>query len=256
MVTTNGANSTAGHGDAPAPQAIRPQVFIVSDVRLLCEGLVLSLSQQPSLTVAGSAELARASACIAELRPDVVLLDVGSPGGLGMPVMLRQVMPELKVIAIAVADLEHEVFACAEAGVSGFVSRNGSIQDLVRAVHCAVREELVCSPRIAALLFNRVAGIGPKTLADRGHGTLTRREYEIVAFITEGLSNKAIARQLRIQSATVKNHIHSILGKLRVRRRGEVAARMRSAALPYRALPPAQDRRLPGSSASATAQPD
>jgi two-component system nitrate/nitrite response regulator NarL len=256
MVTTNVVKSTAGPGEAPAPQAIRPQVFIVSDVRLLCDGLVLSLSQQPSVTVVGSAELARASAGIAELRPDVVLLDVGSPGGLGMPVMLRQVLPDLKVVAIAVADVEQEVLACAEAGVSGFVSRNGSIQDLVRAVHCAVREELVCSPRIAALLFNRVAGIGPKALADRDHERLTRREYEIVAYITEGLSNKAIARQLRIQSATVKNHIHSILGKLRVRRRGEVAARMRSAALPYRELPPAQDRRLPGSPASAAAQPD
>lgn len=256
MVIANVAKSPAGPAEAPAPQAIRPRVFIASDVRLWCDGLVLSLSQQPSVTVVGSAELARASAGIAELRPDVVLLDVGAPGGLGIPVILRQVMPELKVIAIAVADVEQEVFACAEAGVSGFVSRNGSIQDLVTAVHCAVRDELVCSPRIAALLFNRVAAIGPKALADRDNGTLTRREYEIVAFITEGLSNKAIARQLRIQSATVKNHIHSILGKLRVRRRGEVAARMRSAALPYRALPPAQDRRLPGSSASAAAQPD
>jgi two-component system nitrate/nitrite response regulator NarL len=246
MLTTNVSKSTAGPGEAPAPQATRPQVFIVSDVRLLCDGLVLSLSQQPSMTVVGSAELARALACIAEVRPDVVLLDVGSPGWLGMPVMLRQVLPDLKVIAIAVADVEQEVLACAEAGVAGFVSRNGSIQDLVTAVHCAARNELVCSPRIAALLFNRIAA-SPKGLADRDNGTLTRREHEIVAFITEGLSNKAIARQLRIQNATVKNHIHSILGKLQVRSRGEVAARMRGIAFAYGALPPAQDRRLPGS---------
>jgi two-component system nitrate/nitrite response regulator NarL len=256
MVIANVAKSSADPTEALAPQAIRPKVFIVSDVRLLCDGLVLSLSQQPSVTVVGSAELARASAGIAELRPDVVLLDVGLPGGLGMPVMLRQVLPDLKVVAIAVADVAQEVLACAEAGVSGFVSRNGSVQDLVTAVHCAVREELVCSPRIAALLFKRVAGIGPKALVHRDNGTLTRREHEIVAFITEGLSNKAIARQLRIQNATVKNHIHSILGKLQARSRGEVAARMRGTAFPYGTLPPAQNRRLPGSSASAAAQPD
>jgi len=254
MINTNTVKPTAGPGEAPAPQAIRPQVFIVSDVRLLCDGLVLSLSRQPSVTVVGSAELAKASAGIAELRPDVVLLDVGSPGGLGMPVMLRQGLPDLKVVAIAVADVEHEVLACAEAGVSGFVSRNGSVQDLVTAVHCAVRNELVCSPRIAALLFNRIAAIGPKALPDRDNGTLTRREYEIVAFITEGLSNKAIARRLRIQLATVKNHIHSILGKLQVRSRGEVAARVRGTALPYGTLPPAPDRRLPGSPSGELAQ--
>jgi two-component system nitrate/nitrite response regulator NarL len=198
MVIANVAKSPAGPAESPAPQAIRPQVFIVSDVRLLCDGLVLSLSQQPSVTVVGSAELARASAGIAELRPDVLLLDVGSPGWARHAGHAASGSARLKVVAIAVADVEQEVLACAEAGVSGFVSRNGSIQDLVTAVHCAVRDELVCSPRIAALLFNRIAAIGPKGLADRDNGTLTLREHEIVAFITEGLSNKAIARQLRI----------------------------------------------------------
>ena len=255
MLIANVAKSPAGPAEAPA-QAIRPRVFIASDVRLLCDGLVLSLSQQPSVTAVGSAELARAPADIAELRPDVVLLDVGTPSGLGMPVILRQVLPDLKVIAIAVADIEQEVFACAEAGVSGFVSRNGSIQDLVTAVHCAVRNELACSPRIAALLFSRIAAIAPNRVADCDNGALTRREHEIVSLMTRGLANKEIARELRIQNATVKNHIHSILSKLQLRRRGEVAARMRGATLPYGALPPAQDRRLPGSSASAAAQPD
>ena len=234
MVIASLASSVSG--EAPALLAPRiPRVFIVSDVRLLCDGLTLSLAQQPSVIVAGSAERAAAPARVAELRPDVVLLDVCMPGGLELPVSLRQALPEVKIVAIAVADVEQDVFACAEAGVSGFVSRNGSIQDLVTAVHCAVRNELVCSPRIAALLFSR---IGAKRTSERQHDALTsreqdaltRREQEIVSLMTAGLSNKEIARQLRIQNATVKNHIHSILGKLQVRRRGEVAARMRGAA--------------------------
>lgn len=234
-----------------------PRVFVVSDVRLLCDGLTLSLSQQPSVTVVGSGELADAPARIAELRPDVVLLDVCMAGGLDLPVTLRQALPDVKVVAIAVADVEQDVFACAEAGVSGFVSRNGSIQDLVTAVHCAVRNELVCSPRIAALLFSRVAAIGtrrgsdqPAALTRREPDPLTRREHEIVSLMTAGLSNKEIARQLRIQSATVKNHIHSILGKLQVRRRGEVAARMRAAAPVHAAQPTTADRRAPPSQAA------
>jgi Bacterial regulatory proteins, luxR family len=74
--------------------------------------------------------------------------------------------------------------------------------------------------------------------------------------MTQGLSNKEIARQLRIQNATVKNHIHSILGKLHVRRRGEVAARMRGSALLCRGVPSPQDRDQLGSPHDAVARLD
>src|SRR5262245_9469090 len=213
-----------------------PTVFIVSDVRLLRDGLVLSLSRQPLLVVADSADLTISPTQIAAARPDVVLLDVATQGGLETLRVLRQAMPDLKIVAIAVSDIEQEVVACAEAGVSGFVSRDGSIQDLVTAVHCAMRNELVCSPRIAALLFRRVAAIGPERNHGPDNGALTRRENEIVSLMTQGLSNKEIARQLRIQNATVKNHIHSILAKLHVRRRGEVAARMHGSAWLWRGV--------------------
>jgi two-component system nitrate/nitrite response regulator NarL len=163
--------------------------------------------------------------------------------------------PDLKIVAIAVSDIEQEVVACAEAGVSGFVSRNGSIQDLVTAVHCAMRNELVCSPRITALLFSRVASIRSERSHAPGNGALTRREHEIVSLMTQGLSNKEIARQ-RIQNATVKNHIHSILAKLHVRRRGEVAARMHGSALLWRGVPSPQHRHLLGSSHHAIAALD
>jgi DNA-binding NarL/FixJ family response regulator len=258
MVIETAAKSPAPAGEKQvhATQAIRPRVFIVSDVRLLCDGLTLALSQHPSLHVVGSADLTVAPTQITALRPDVVLLDIGAPGGLDMPPVLRQVVPDLKVVAIAVNDIEQEVFACAEARVSGFVSRDGSIQDLVAAVHCAVRNELVCSPRIAALLFGKVATLRSERIGERSGGGLTRREQEIVSLMTRGLSNKEIARQLRIQNATVKNHIHSILGKLQVRRRGEVAARMEGGVSPSRRIPPGQDRRLHGSDFNAPAPPD
>jgi len=248
MVIANAAVSSAPIGDEHdhTTLAIRPRVFIISNVRLLCDGLTLSLSHQPSLQVVGSADMTVKSTRMGELHPDVVLLDVGTPGGLDMPPILRQVLPDLKVVAIAVNDVEQEVFACAEARVSGFVSRNGSIQDLLAAIHCAVRNELVCPPRIAALLFGRVVTLRSERIGERVHGGLTRREHEIASQLIQGLSNKEIARQLRIQNATVKNHIHSILGKLEVRRRGEVAARINGGVLPHRQVPHAQDRHLHG----------
>ena len=221
-----------------------PTVFIVSDMRLLRDGLVLSLSRQPSLAVADSADLTISPMQIASARPDVVLLDVGTSGGLEALRALRQALPDLKIVATAVSDIEQEIVACAEAGVSGFVSRDGSIQDLVTAVHCAMRNELVCSPRIAGMLFSRVGTIGSERSYTPGNGALTRREQEIASLITQGLSNKEIARQLRIQNATVKNHIHSILAKLHVRRRGEVAARMNGSALLSSGVPSPQHRHL------------
>jgi DNA-binding NarL/FixJ family response regulator len=175
------------------------------------------------------------------------LLDVGTPGGLEALRALRQALPDLKIVAIAVSDIEQEVVACSEAGVSGFVSRDGSIQDLVTAVHCAMRNEFLCSPRIAALLFSRVAANGSERSHAPDNSALTRREHEIVSLMTQGLANKEIARQLRIQNATVKNHIHSILAKLHVRRRGEVAARMNGGALRSSGVPSPQDRHLLGS---------
>ena len=206
---------------------MRPRVFIVSDVRLLRDGLVVCLSQQPSVVVVGTADLAMSPRHIAELRPDVLLLDVGTCGGLDMPLAFRQGLPDVKIVAIAVADVERDVFSCAQAGLSGFVSRTATIEDLVTAVHSAMRGELVCSPRIAALLFTRVGAVASKQSGDPDREALTRREHEIVSLVVEGLANKEIARELRIQNATVKNHIHSILSKLQVRHRGEVGARVR-----------------------------
>jgi two-component system nitrate/nitrite response regulator NarL len=229
MVGDKAANLTIPLGEelSEGTPAIRPRVFIVSDVRLLCDGLVLALSQQPSLIVVGSADRSASPAYIAEMHPDVLLLDIRTREGCEVLLPFRQNVPDLKIVAIAVADVEQEVFACAEAGVSGFVARDGSIQDVVTAVHCAVRNELVCSPRMAALLVSRIASLAGRRSAAPNGSALTRREHEIVSLVSEGLSNKQIARQLRIQNATVKNHIHSILSKLQLRRRGEVAAQWR-----------------------------
>lgn len=210
-------------GREPGAPAIRPQVFILSDVRLLRDGLLLSLSQQPSVVVVGAMDLSTRPAHIVELGTDVLLLDVGASGALDAFFPSRQLLPDLKVIAIAVADVEQDVFACAQAGVSGFVSRNGSIQDVVRAIHCVMRDELACPPRIAALVFSRVAALGAKRPTSTHKETLTRREHEIIQLISEGLTNKEIARRLAIGVATTKSHVHNLLAKLGLERRNQAA---------------------------------
>ncbi len=101
------------------------------------------------------------------------------PQGLQQSAACRALAPALKVVAIAVAEVEQDILACAEAGVSGFVLREGSIGDVVAAVHNAMRDELVCSPKVAAALFGRLALLSARTVSAsagrrRRHADTTR----------------------------------------------------------------------------------
>lgn len=209
-----------------------PRVFILSQIRLVREALALSLSREQRLSVVGVGET---SSSIVETfvnaQADVALLDMSISGAVDAARSLATLSPPAKVVAFAVAEIDDDVVACAESGMAGFVSRDGTIDDLVAAVESAMRGELRCSPRVAALLFGRVAQLGARLPRDAALRLLTPREREVSALIDQGLSNKVIAKELHIGLATVKNHVHSILDKLQVRRRSEAAARLRGRSL-------------------------
>ena len=214
--------------DAPQGAAF-PRAFIVSNVRLVREALAQSLARSPRLAIVGVG--AAHQPAIAEAiaaRPNVVLLDMSTSTNYDLARAIIAAVPCVKVIAFAVTDIDRDVIACAQSGMAGYVSRDGTLNDLVAAVEHAMRGELRCSPRIAAMLFGRV-GSGPASAAAAAvpdTASLTRRQREICRLICDGLSNKAIARELGLSIATVKNHVHIILGKLQVSRRGEAAARL------------------------------
>ena len=116
--------------------------------------------------------------------------------------------------------------ACIEAGVAGYVSQDVSLEDLVKHIRMVAVGETFCSPKVAGLLFSRVAESARERhrLLALSSGHLTRREQDVVALIEEGLSNKEIAVRLNIETATVKNHIHNILERLQLDNR-QAAAR-------------------------------
>lgn len=205
---------------------LRPQIFIFSDVRLYREGLVLSLSRQKSITIVGAANLsAHAVSRVIDLKPDVVIVDVSAPNSFELAQSLHARLPETKIIAFAVNEIEQDVLACAAAGFAGYVPYDGSEADLMTTIDCAMCDELYCTPRVAGLLFRHLAVAStrnPSVLPT----ALTQREHQILALLAQGMSNKEIAREAQISDATVKNHVHNILEKLQVRRRGEAAARL------------------------------
>jgi DNA-binding NarL/FixJ family response regulator len=154
--------------------------------------------------------------------PDIALLDIAMPDGTLTVRALADSAPGVRVVALGVPENDGPVLACAEAGVAGFVPRDGSLEDLVETLKRVVRGEVLCSPRIIGSLFRRVAELAAHPLPPVGR--LTQRELEILGLIDQKLSNKEIARRLTIELSTVKNHVHSILKKLQVRRRADAAA--------------------------------
>jgi two-component system, NarL family, nitrate/nitrite response regulator NarL len=164
------------------------------------------------------------------LLPDVVLLDMALENSWLTARALHEALPRTAIVALAIPESEGHVLGCAEAGICGYVTRDGSLEDLLTTVVRAANGEAFCSPRIAAGLFRRVAALssaGPARAPGSPSARLTGREVEVVGLIDDGLSNKQIARRLCIEVPTVKNHVHSILDKLGASSRGEAAARVR-----------------------------
>jgi len=223
--TQNGSSSPT---DQPSGAAATNRVFILSDVRLYREGLAWSLSQRPEVEMVGAAApSAEALARVVSSAPTVVLLDFAIPEFFNIPKTLNRLTPGVKVIAFAASEVDDELLACAEAGIAGFVTRDASVDDLVDAIRKALRGEVICSAHMTGLLFQRVAALSGATRVPSNMRPLTRRECEIAELVNEGMSNKEIARSLRIASATVKNHVHNILEKLQVSRRDDAAAILR-----------------------------
>lgn len=230
--TASGGRVLAARRQGPLgaqPDAVAViRVQIISAIRLYREAIAEVLQHRSGFLVVGTAgTLGEALRNLRHCELDVVLLDVITPNALVVSRAIREANPKIEIIALTVPDAEAEILACTEAGVSGYVSREGSIEDLVGGIVSAMRGELNCSAQLAKSLARRLAVLAAMRPANPDLSALTRRELQIAELIDHGSSNKQIARALGIEVSTVKNHVHNILEKLHVHRRGEAAARLR-----------------------------
>ena len=208
------------------------RVFVLSDVRLYSEGLAALLAAEPSILVVGAGALDSGTRPrIVEANPHILLVDATALRHVEFIREVRAAVPGALIVACGVSEEREEIIACAEHGAAGYVARDASADDLVKVVRSVERGELPCSPRIAAMLFRRMAMPIRDGRIDLGQ-PLTARERQVTALIDRGMSNKEIAASLGIELATVKNHVHHILEKLDVRRRSAAAARMRHSLSP------------------------
>jgi DNA-binding NarL/FixJ family response regulator len=203
------------------------RVFIAGSVSLYCEGLACLLASEDHIEVVGTGcEGREIISRVKELNPDVVLLDPTLPDGMET-IRVLALSLEMRVIALGCPENDVETIACAEAGVSGFLTPEASISDLIATIHGASAGELLCSPKLAGVLLRRVTALAANRSGDVPASALTMRELQVVRLIDAGLSNKQIAQKLEIELSTVKHHVHHILEKLEVERRGEAVARLR-----------------------------
>jgi DNA-binding NarL/FixJ family response regulator len=203
------------------------RVLIASDVRLYRDGLVNALQAVSGFAVASAVSALDGVAAARHLRPDLILLDLAAPRRIAL---LRELaaLDGPAVVVLALEDSSDEVLACVEAGARGYLTRDGTLDDLVATLRSVARGEMPCSPDVAALLVRRLADLSALRVAS-AYTPLTHRELEIVALLDRDLTNKSIAATLGIELATVKNHIHNILSKLHVRRRTDVTASLGAA---------------------------
>jgi DNA-binding NarL/FixJ family response regulator len=201
----------------------------VSEVRLYREGLAAMLAGTGRVELAGVEAPADFSSRLSDI--DVVLLDAEL---LKSRACLGWIEPaSTKIVAFAVSEIEDDIDACARSGVASFVGKDGSAEDILSAIEGIWLGELPCPSRVAALLFRRLTGLLRSQARQLAGSDLTDRELQVMSLLDRGCSNKEIARQLGIGLSTVKNHVHNILEKLHVHRRGEAMAAMRRAPRAY-----------------------
>ncbi|WP_336213063.1 response regulator transcription factor [Nonomuraea sp. LPB2021202275-12-8] len=199
------------------------RVLIVDDHRLFRSGVRAELGD--SIEVVGEAEdVDTAVKAIAELQPDVVLLDVHMPGGGGQEV-LRRVLgsgSQVRFLALSVSDAAEDVIGVIRGGARGYVTKNISGKELTDAIRRVADGDAVFSPRLAGFVLDAFASSEAPSI-DPELDSLTQREREVLRLIARGYAYKEIAKELFISVKTVETHVSSVLRKLQLSNRHELS---------------------------------
>lgn len=202
------------------------RVVIVDDHEIFRAGLRAGLG--PTIQVVGEAGTVEAAVpLIAELEPDVVLLDVHLPDGGGQTVIapVHAQRPAVKFLALSVSDAAEDVVATIRAGARGYVTKTISPDDLTDAIHRVADGDAVFSPWLAGFVldaFGDPGAGGAATGGDPELDQLTAREQEVLLLIARGYTYKEIAGRLVVSVKTVESHVSSVLRKLQLSNRNEL----------------------------------
>ncbi len=198
------------------------RVVIADDHAVVRQGLRSFLGLQDDIEVVGeAADGAEALRAVEDLRPAVVLIDLVMPGidGLGAIERIREQAPETRILVLTSFAEESKLFAALRAGAAGYLLKDVQPAELAQAIRTVAAGEALLDPAVTARVLRRMSEGERRP----DHADLTRRELEVLRLIARGLSNKQIAAELVLSEKTVKTHVSSILGKLRLSDRTQAA---------------------------------
>ncbi len=204
------------------------KVMIADDQMMVRQGFTVLLNAQPDIEVVGQAvDGADAVSKVAELAPDVVLMDIRMPGMGGIEatsVITGGPDATVKVLVLTTFDLDEYVYEALRAGASGFLLKDASADQLAEAVRVVAAGEALLSPNITKRLITEFSRLGAPRAPSRARiDELTERETEVLSLIAQGLSNAEISEHLVLAEQTVKTHVSRILVKLGLRDRTQAA---------------------------------
>ncbi|OFX14667.1 MAG: hypothetical protein A2V59_08520 [Armatimonadetes bacterium RBG_19FT_COMBO_69_19] len=202
------------------------RVLLADDHDLFRQGVRRLLEGSPDLEVVGEARTGQDTVrLVEELAPDIVLLDISMPAlsGIDAARLIKTASPRTGIIILTVHADEEFLFEAIKAGAMGYLLKDASADELIRAIRVIYGGEGLLAPSMAAKVMREFARTHEVTDLARVLTPLTHREVEILQHVAAGLANKEIAHKLSISERTVKNHLSNIMEKLHVNSRTQAA---------------------------------
>ncbi|HWU32791.1 MAG TPA: response regulator transcription factor [Marmoricola sp.] len=202
------------------------RVLVVDSNELFRRGLAALLSTLNDVAVASSAPHLQSAVELAEAGEfDIVVVDVslGQDSGIGLCERVKELQPEVKVVMLTASESGADLYDSVQAGASGYLLKSSSFNEVAEAIRAVVRGQSMISPVMASKLleeFRRASDPDPEASRRR---RLSDRELEVLRLVARGMNNRDVAKALAISENTVKNHMRSILDKLKLRSRTEAA---------------------------------
>lgn len=208
------------------------RIVVIDDHPMFRQGLVWALRHAKGLSVIGEGGTTGEALSLATtLQPDVLLLDMSMRGsdteGLAIAQLVRQSFPNIRIIILTVSESEKHVSAALKIGVSGYVLKNVSGQEICQIVRDVAAGGQHVHPDLAARLLAQASAPPVPEQQAAPRVALTAREDQILSLVSRGLTNKEVARQLDISEKTVKHYMTAIMNKLGVRNRTEAVLHSR-----------------------------